>query len=259
LAFSLIGFFQSTPSRLVKPKSFLDKKMNYLTSLFYAVITIKVESAKFKIRDLEGLYILDPKFEDYMLLWFHPKEGEVLVDVGPHIGKYAISAAKKIGNTGQVIALEPHPITFKVLRKNIKINHLKNVTALNVAAWKEPAILKFYPGDTPAQFSVRKAGLNKTIDVEAKRVDDVLIRELKLNRVDWVKLDVEKAELEVLEGLTETLRLFKPKIFVEGWAKNINEVKALLKTSDYQLIAISDIINSKDELCVYYLGVPNPN
>jgi FkbM family methyltransferase len=183
------------------------------------------------------------------------EEQDVFVDIGSHIGKYAIAVANTVGKEGLVIALEPHPETFKVLQKNIKLNHLENVVALNLAAWKDSATLKFYIGSTPSEFSVNRSLFDKSINVQAKRIDELLLRELKLRRVDWIKIDVEKAELEVLQGPTETLATFKPKLLMEVWGNNIKRVKSLLKTCGYDMILISNVFTSKAEWCVYFLCV----
>ena len=79
----------------------------------------------FRCVDEESLIILSDEFEPW--IWNHfkiPKNG-IFIDVGAHIGKYAIAMAKVIGDKGLVIAVEPHPENFSVLTENISLNHFE--------------------------------------------------------------------------------------------------------------------------------------
>ena len=71
--------------------------------------------------------------EDEIIEHFHTKEGDIVVDVGAHIGRYTIISSKRIGQSGKVIAIEPHPSNFEMLNRNIKLNGLTNVIPLNYA------------------------------------------------------------------------------------------------------------------------------
>jgi len=82
--------------------------------------------------------------EDDLLERFNPKEGDVVVDVGAHIGRYTLISSKRVGPKGKVIAIEAHPSVLKMLNKNIKLNHLTNVTALNYAVYSKETKIKLY-------------------------------------------------------------------------------------------------------------------
>ena len=66
--------------------------------------------------------------------WFNPKKGDTVVDVGAAIGKFSLFAGKMGCN---VISIEPHPITFDVLKKNIELNSFKNIKTINLAVGGE--------------------------------------------------------------------------------------------------------------------------
>jgi len=114
-------------------------------------------------------------------------------------------------------------------------------------------------GASSSEFSVDRTCYDNSVDVQAKRMDELLIHDLKLRRVDWIKIDVEKAEVEVLQGLEETLSRFKPKLIVEVWSKNMEMVKALLKRHGYSMIAISNTFGSVSGWCVYLFCIPTAN
>lgn len=88
-------------------------------------------------------------------------------------------------------------------------------------------------------------------------MDKLLVDDLGLNRVDWIKIDVEAAEYEVLLGLEETLYRFKPKLIVEVWLKNLAKVKALLKRHGYSFVKLSEFGKAQSEYYVEVLCAPN--
>lgn len=89
----------------------------------------------YAVHDFEDFAILNPDFETFMSAWFQPKKHDVFVDIGSHVGKYAIPTAKAVGEEGLVVAIEPHPENFKALQKNVKLNNLQNLVAVNLGAW----------------------------------------------------------------------------------------------------------------------------
>jgi FkbM family methyltransferase len=251
-----IAVLQSVPAVVRRQGSVVNGKLDGLTESLCSSIRIRLGSVVYAVRDFEGLQILNPDFEPFMLAWFQPRKHDVFVDIGSHVGKYAIATAKVVGEEGLVVAVEPHPETFKALQVNMKLNHLKNVVALNLAAWNRSCWLKFKSGASSSEFSVDRTCYNNSLDVQAKRMDELIINDLKLWRVDWIKIDVERAEVEVLQGLEETLSRFEPKLIVEVWSKNMEMVKALLKRHGFSMIAISNIFRSGSEWCVYLFCVP---
>ena len=68
---------------------------------------------------------------------FSPKEGDVVIDVGAHIGPYTLKASKRVGLNGKIIAIEADPENFDILNRNIQLNKLTNVIALNYAVYSK--------------------------------------------------------------------------------------------------------------------------
>lgn len=210
-----IAVLQGVPAAVRRRGSVVNGKLDCLMESLCRYIMIRVGSVVYAVRDFEDLQILNPDFEHFVLAWFRPRKRDVFVDIGSHVGKYAIATAKAVGEEGLVVAIEPHPETFKALQVNVKLNHLQNLLPLNLAAWNRSCRLKFYVGASSSEFSVDRTCYGNSVDVQAKHMDELLVHDLKLRRVDWIKIDVEKAEVEVLQGLEETLSRFKPKLIVE--------------------------------------------
>jgi FkbM family methyltransferase len=140
--------------------------------------------------------------EPYVQKIFHPKPGETVVDVGAHIGLYTLRVAREVGPKGKVIAIEPDPRNFVLLKQNIATNNLHNVIAVNVALSDDACRRLFYACTDPSlsslklqsQTKIREAKIVTTMTLSA------LLKNLDIKRVDWIKVDVEGEELEVLRG-----------------------------------------------------------
>ncbi|MCL0050753.1 FkbM family methyltransferase [Dehalococcoidia bacterium] len=185
-------------------------------------ITLRNKDGVFYCRErtTDFVHIL-PGFEKEIRDYFNLTEG-VFVDVGAHIGKYTMTMGRRLGSRGRVIAFEPDCDNYRVLEKNISLNRLKNVILLNKALWGEKGKLKlYYPhdpndkdtGNTGASTVVCHANWKHRI-VEADTLDNVL-KELGIESVDLIKIDVEGAEIKVLEGAKETLKQ-SPRIIFES-------------------------------------------
>lgn len=163
---------------------------------------------------------------DADLLYSLINDGDTIFDIGANIGWYSISMAKRF--PGSVIyAFEPLPATFSNLQKNIGINELKNVVQNNFGFSSEEKTLTFY---SSPHTSVSNSARNITGDDEAvvteckvKKMDDFVSAE-KL-KVDFIKCDVEGAELFVFQGGLDTINEHKPVVFTEmlrKWSAKFN-------------------------------------
>ncbi len=164
----------------------------------------------------DELMIMTYHEHDILEHYFTPKEGDIFVDVGAHIGKYTIIASKRVGANGKVIAIEADPDNFDLLNRNIQLNNLSNVIALNYAVYSKEETIKLYlpstgrgGGDESSSYteyntimSDRAArGDEKFVKVKANTLDYLLQSNMmKQEEVNWIKIDVEGAEYEVLKG-----------------------------------------------------------
>jgi FkbM family methyltransferase len=146
------------------------------------------------------------------------KAGHVVFDIGAHIGYYTLIAAAHVGETGQVHSFEPVPDLFDALVRNVRLNCLPTAHVSRAAAWKERASIAFFMAKRfhGAVSSVVKTELceDTPVSIEAISLDDY-VREMKIERLDVVKLDVEGAELFVLQGLERSLANGAPEVICE--------------------------------------------
>lgn len=149
--------------------------------------------------------------EDVILQRFKPNEGDVVVDVGAHIGLYTIIASKHAKEQGKIVSIEADPDNFEVLSRNISLNGLSNVIALNCAAYSKKEKVKLYlsgkeKGFTKYNTLMSGRSGSQFVEVEANTVDYLLQSNgIKQEGVNWIKIDVEGAEYEVLKGSTNIL------------------------------------------------------
>jgi FkbM family methyltransferase len=151
--------------------------------------------------------------EDDIIKRFTPKEGDIVVDIGAHIGLYTIISSKRVGANGKVVAIEAHPGNFEMLNSNIKLNQLNNVIPLNYAVYSKETKVKLYLPSGESGFTkyntIMPNWINtreKFVEVNANTLDYLLqLNEIRQEEVNWIKIDVEGAEFEVLKGATNVL------------------------------------------------------
>ncbi len=151
--------------------------------------------------------------EDEIIEHFTPKQGDIVVDIGAHIGLYTIISSKRVGTNGKVIAIEADPGNFEMLNRNIKLNQLTNVIALNYAAYSKETKIKLYLPSGESGFTKYNTIVSdwannedKFVEVNANTLDYLLqLNQIREEEVNWIKIDVEGAEFEVLKGATNVL------------------------------------------------------
>lgn len=173
--------------------------------------------------------------------YFKLKKG-VFVDVGANIGKYSILVGKELISKGKVIAFEPMPGNFEILRKNIRLNNLKNIIPLQIALGNKEKETEFYidaEGIGGGGHSLIKKTENKIL-VKVMKLDNIL-SDLKIKKIDLIKIDVEGAEADVLLGAIKTLKKDHPKIIFEAWdTKHFSNVKKILLPLNYNIRKIGE-------------------
>ena len=139
------------------------------------------------------------------------KAGDVVVDIGAHIGTHSIPLSKMVGASGCVYAAEP--IFVANLKTNISLN--EDPDSAPITVW--PFALSNQVGFVNMEIGKDNYGAsrvsNKGVKVDTQTLDGLLASENR--RVSLIKIDVEGHEKEVLEGGKDTIALHKPIIFIE--------------------------------------------
>jgi len=133
--------------------------------------------------------------------------------------------ASKLAKNGKVIAVEPNRESFKT--ENLKLNNCRNVKAYNVVAFDKKCKLKLWIVKDERRSSVIEKRSNNFEIVYALPLSHIL-EDNKIKKVDWMKIDVEGAEIKVLKGTGKFLRKTK-NLIVEVANKNEEKVLKILK------------------------------
>ena len=170
---------------------------------FYSRVTRKVPN--FLIPDMYASMTLH---EEDIRKHFNPKKGDTVIDIGAAFGLYTITSSKHVGANGKVIAIEAHPDSFEMLNRNIKLNGLTNVIPLNYAVYSRKTKVKIYSNYTIMSERVQREEevKGKFVEVNADTLDSMLQQNgIRQEQINWIKIDVEGAEFEVLKGAHNTL------------------------------------------------------
>lgn len=168
------------------------------------------------------IYLKDVFFEEAEIreLCRYAKSG-VVIDIGANIGIYSVSWGKEIGSRGQVWAFEPLEVNINDIKENMTLNSLDNYKLFQMALGDSNGSISLSLSDD-AMFAsiaeVYRGDNNKTINVEMKKLDDVWSSEGK-PRISAMKIDVEGAEINVLNGAAELIAENKPPILLEAPTK----------------------------------------
>ncbi|MEM6396643.1 MAG: FkbM family methyltransferase [Bacteroidota bacterium] len=175
----------------------------------------------------------------------HLKEGNVFVDVGAHYGYFTLLASELVGNDGKVFAFEASPQTFSILKENC--SRIKNIEFANLAVSDSNEPLEFY--EFPNKYAEYNTihvhqfedsnwyqkNLPNKVHIASKTLDHLLSGCKETPRI--IKIDVEGAEYQVLNG-----------------AQKLLDAKAPLLVMEYLSSARGNDEHKKAETLLYKLG-----
>lgn len=155
------------------------------------------------------------------------KPNTIMIEVGANIGTHTMALAKLVGENGRVYAFEPQRIVFQTLCANMALNSITNVEAFQVAVSNEEGSL-IIPEFNYAQEN-NFGGIELDKFTQGRKVPKVKLDDfLELDRLDFMKIDVEGMEQSVIEGAAMQIKKFKPILYVEN--DRMDKSEALLKT-----------------------------
>ena len=180
-------------------------------------------------------------------------EGAVVYDIGANVGYYSLMAAVLTGSEGHVYAFEPLPRNLAYLNKHVALNKLEDkITVLDVAVSANNGEAAFDLGASTSMGHLAESG---EIKVRQVRLDDLLTSG-EIQPPDYMKIDVEGAEAEVLAGARTILEKYHPILFLDTHNREAHHATvALLIEMNYELQCLDGkpLAESK-ELIAYPLG-----
>jgi len=192
--------------------------------------------------------------EELSLIEKYIEAGSKVIDVGANIGNHTVYF-KKICKAELVIPIELQPEAIELLRLNVLLNNLQNVDlrflGVGLGASSHRACINI-----PQSFNVAGATFKPSRDgaFQIVRADDIL----RNQRPNFVKIDVEGMECDVVEGMTDIISASRPSLFVEVWNENRDRFDELMNKLGYTIldefrrydVATNLICESKTKACL---------
>ncbi len=197
-----------------------------------------------------GCWLGSYEYDKQQLLEQTIPAGGIVFDLGAHVGFHTLLASVLVGSEGQVFAFEPMPKNLSYLKQHLQMNHVQNVTVINAAISDTDGVACFdlaassFHGHLAAQGSlqVRTASL------------DSLFSQGKISLPDYIKMDVEGAEVAALHGMKTILETAHPTIVLATHGDEIQkQCREFLTTLGYEFQVIGDkSLEQADELLAYH-------
>lgn len=150
--------------------------------------------------------------EEYKFSGFNINDNDTIIDIGAHIGLFAIFASQ-FSKGGKILSFEPVSSNYKLLLENIELNKISIAHLFNLAVYNKQKEIKIFLNDDDAGHSIIRASLNFEI---VKTVSLMKIMEMNnINVCNYLKLDCEGAEFEILEELPDSFFSRIEKIVME--------------------------------------------
>ena len=163
------------------------------------------------------------------------RAGDVVIEVGANIGSHTVPISKAVGPTGAVHAFEPQRLVHQLLNANLALNDCINVFPQRKAVGRSIGyvdICDVSPNHSMNYGNVT-VGVVYDMDWRMENVPLISVDSLTLPRVDFLKIDAEGMDLQVLEGAVETLNAHRPVVFVETTSSNAAEMSAFFSAHGY--------------------------
>ncbi len=159
------------------------------------------------------------------------RKGDIVLDIGANIGYYTLIFAKLVGPEGKVFGFEPDPDNFALLKKNVEANNYHNVVLVNKAVSSKNGKIKLYRSDDIGDHRTYDSGDGrKFVEIEAIRLDDYF--DQGNARVDFIKMDIQGAEWEAIQGMSLLLQKNKGLRIITEFAPELLRISGI-RPEDY--------------------------
>ena len=171
---------------------------------------VEIEGRKMFTQNNDGLAlsifkIYEPNQTEIVKKYVH--EGDIVVDIGAHVGYYTLLMAQLVGKNGKVYSFEPDPVNFQLLKKSVEINGFENVVLIQKAVSNITDKVKLFLGDDDSAinriYDAKLGDAKESIDVESVTIDEYFKENDEL--VNFIKIDSEGSEIKIINGMKQFL------------------------------------------------------
>jgi FkbM family methyltransferase len=145
-------------------------------------------------------------YRDWWFYRYQPRRGDAVVDIGAGIGEDAIVFSEAVGPSGRVLSVEAHPVTFRLLELNCRYNRLVNTTPVHRALMDRAGTVYIENRAGHKGNTVTRAGNGTSSSPVAGCTLDELCAEHQIERIDFLKLNIEGAERLAIGGMRRMIQ-----------------------------------------------------
>ncbi len=152
------------------------------------------------------------------------KSGDTVLDIGANVGYIALEMAKHIGASGKVFAFEPDAKNFTLLKRNLELNPDCNIEPIPLAVSDTNAPIRLYKANfdfNSGAHSILPSEKHSTqfIEIPSTTMDD-FVQSRDIQNLNFIKIDIEGAEMSAFKGMRHTLSRFRPIVIAELCAEH---------------------------------------
>lgn len=197
-----------------------------------------------------GCWLGSYECDQQALLEKWTNEGDVVFDVGAHVGFYTLLGSLLVGSRGQVVAFEPIAENLNYLKQHLEINSVSNVEIVEAAVSDRHGHDRLSSGPSSSMWHFDAQG---ELEVQTVSLDELVLNK-KLPPPDLIKMDIEGAEVLALNGSTRVVNEFHPVLIISTHGFDVHQrCCSILESAGYHLTPIgrASIDECRELLAVY--------
>lgn len=181
------------------------------------------------------------------------QRGDVIYDIGAHVGYFSLIMAQEAGPDGHVYSFEPRALNFRFLKKHIRINEFSNISTFPYCVGESSGQVRFNDRTGTGTGHVSEDG---DLSVDMISIDGERDQGLNLPPPNVIKIDVEGGERDVLKGTIRTIKQSEPTIILAVHSEELeSDCRDLLEPMGYVFSEICQDTGDKELVCAIPLAV----
>jgi FkbM family methyltransferase len=174
------------------------------------------QSNNWRVATTKPLYFIVKDIDRYEK-YYKVKPNDIVIDAGANVGSLTVVYMQKVGPKGKVFAFEPDNINLERLCENILLNNNhKNVETIDRALWESDDKIDFFETGNVASSIFYEVQNSNKINISTTSIDNFMVSK-NIKQLNFVKMDIEGAEIEALKGSIKTIKKYRPDFAIASY------------------------------------------